>query len=323
LNGDIIITSRLFDRIDTAFWRFPGATVVSRRTDFNLSGEWQASDNPYEDLDQMLSNASRTGVLHDPYGIDLFALPAESNIVAKFPPFLVGVYRWDNWILFWSLIRERIPVIDISDFGVLLHALMPSNGFDHSSRRGAVYNDVLCKKEIGELFKVGTVLNADYVLETTEAGIEIIPNRNQSIAVTLARRLDSNGWLAIVAVKEAHMNLAYQWLCNAKRAGVTYYAFLALDDTSLATLQAANETVIGLRDFDFGADMEVIDYLPRRPDAQDPAAMQVQQAVSLRTRVFNQILQFCFNIIATDLDSIWIQVCPPFCRPFDSDLTAI
>ena len=52
----------------------------------------------------------------------------------------------------------------------------------------------------------------------------------------------------MAAVTEARLPLAHQWLCHARRVGVGYRAFLALDAASRAALEAAQ--VPSSRDLD-------------------------------------------------------------------------
>lgn len=144
---------------------------------------------------------------------------------------------------------------DIFKLGIMMHAVKPSNTVHHSKRRGAEYNDMLCKSLVGELFRIWTVSNADYFLKTDRENMSLVPNHNQSIVVHLARRAGPSRWIAVVTVSNSYMELAYQWFCNIKRIGVGYYVFLAQDAESKRKLTEANEHVIQASDFNLSSDL--------------------------------------------------------------------
>ena len=317
LNSDIIVSPDIIVRIDTALSAFPEATVISRRTDFNISKEFTVGHDAFGDLNRVVDDAIENGALHDETGIDMFAFRAEAPVIGHILPFVIGAYRWDNWLVFWCL-REGIPVIDISKHGMMLHAVKSSNVRHHSSRRGADYNDVLCKSDVGELYKMGTVLSADYILTAEGSSLQITRNKNQSIAVLLARRAGPSRWIAVVTVSEAYLEFAYQWLCNIKRTGVSYYVFLAQDAESKRKLMEANETVIEASDFDLGNDLQRLNLAVDSSAEAKYGSIGFQVTMTLRTLVLKKILSFGFNVITADLDSIWLQDPLPI---FDSAAT--
>ena len=305
LNSDIIVTPESFIRIDAAISTFPEATVISRRTDFNISRSFTVND-VFRDLNRVIDDATMNGALHDETGIDMFAFRAESPVIDNIPPFVIGAYRWDNWLVFWSL-REKLTVVDISKYGIMLHAVKPSNVRHHSSRRGAEYNDILCKSVVGELYKMGTVLNADHLLTAEGATLQMVPNRHQSIAVYLARRAGPSRWIAVVTVSEAYLEFAYQWLCNIKRIGVSHYVFLAQDAESKRRLSEANEAVVEASDFDLSSDLRRWNLTASSSAEAEYGSVEFQMTMTLRTLVLKKILSFGFNVITADLDSIWLQ----------------
>jgi hypothetical protein len=305
LNSDIIITPEIVFRIDSALSKFPDATIISRRTDFNISKGFSISHDVFGDLNQIMESASAKGSLHDETGIDMFAIRSESAVIDHIPPFVIGAYRWDNWLVFWSLTKS-IPVIDITKHGIMLHAVKPSNTAHHASRRGAEYNDLLCKSVVGELFKIGTVSNADYILSQGQS-VQVIKRLDQSIAVLLARRASPSRWITVVTVSEGYLDFAYQWLCNIKRIGVRYYIFLAQDSESKKRLMAANEAVVEASDFDLSSDLNRMHLVADSSEEAQYGSVGFQITMTLRTLVLKKILAFGFNVITADLDSIWLQ----------------
>ena len=47
------------------------------------------------------------------YGLDYFVLPAKSFLNKPLPPFLLGVYRWDNYLLNTHIIEGELHVLDV------------------------------------------------------------------------------------------------------------------------------------------------------------------------------------------------------------------
>ena len=305
LNSDTLVGSQiLFDRIQSIFSVLPEAIAVSNGIEFNLSQPLDG-DNFSRALAQITDSLRISKASTETFRIDMIALSAESPMISKLPPFLHGTTKWEAWLLYWSLVRERIPVVEISENGMLFHVGNAFNLSDSISESAAIYNDVLCKKDTGELFRISTVANADYIARPTSSGnsIEVVPNEGQSIAIDLARRVGSIGWIALVTVNEALLSIAYQWLCNARRAGIKYYTLLALDDASREALQGFNESIISLSDFDILEDLKSI----KLESLSDQDVLKPSEIGAISSFVANQIIGFGFNVIVADLDNIWIQ----------------
>jgi hypothetical protein len=306
INSDTIATPEILWRLNAVFSELPEATVIARRTDFNASEFPSNTNDVTADPSRLIDSATKNVTLQDDTGIDLFALHANSALIGNLPPFVVGAYRWDNWLVFWCL-RENIPVVDVSKHGIMLHVVKPSNNVHHALRRGAEYNDILCKSLVGELFRMGTVSNADYVLSSNGQGWKVLKNENQSIAVTLARRAGKSRWIVVVTVSEGYLDFACQWLCNIKRIGLGSYVFLAQDEESKRRLMAANEAVIEARSFILSSDLKDLNLTQHLSAEAEYGTVGFQVTMTLRTIVLKKILSFGLNVITADLDSIWIQ----------------
>jgi len=128
--------------------------------------------------------ALTTSVLHADFGVDYFILPARvlSSLVSTkgFPPFLVGRYRWDNWLLA-SLILDEIAVasnnsngsagirtIDITSALSVVHLGQHSASPHYfQAQIGAEYNNRVAHEHFGDLYMLGRIQNTGWIL--TEA----------------------------------------------------------------------------------------------------------------------------------------------------------
>src|SRR5690606_27096398 len=128
VNGDIVLSPSVRPLVNKIGNEFQKYLVVSRRTDTHLP-EWlidayisnyhrraqaDATGTPFspavaldplghtvlipDNVDNAINYATTSGVLHSEFGIDLFLYPKSTFqwMFPAFPPFLAGVYRWDN-----------------------------------------------------------------------------------------------------------------------------------------------------------------------------------------------------------------------------------
>jgi hypothetical protein len=166
--------------------------VVGRRTDLRLAaGRLDFEDDAW--LHRLTSLAAQEGSLHGEYGIDYLvtARPGiwqqneifrndksgsrtDADSTVKMPPFLVGVYRWDSYVLTRAILSPSIVVVDATASVMALHLQGFAAGvqLEHRNRRGAVYNDRLVHDLMGTGFLRGHTNNADYELS---AGGHLLP----------------------------------------------------------------------------------------------------------------------------------------------------
>ncbi|CAM4897393.1 unnamed protein product, partial [Rotaria socialis] len=120
----------------------------------------------YSNSEKTLQNGLNHSQIHSTAGIDFIAFKKDTPV--RMPPFLVGVYRWDNWLLSEILLRTSITVMDVTQSIFIIHQqrkkLEGQKPEPHARRRGAVYNDVLAKNISGEDYKVGFINNANQIL---------------------------------------------------------------------------------------------------------------------------------------------------------------
>lgn len=122
VNADIILFSGALAAIERAFAALPGALLVGRRTDLRLgrpidvAGDWEPA---------LCAEAQQRGRLHGPSGIDYFVFPR--GAFRDMPPFAIGRFAWDNWILY-DAAQRGMPIVDVTS-GVL--AIHQDHGYEH------------------------------------------------------------------------------------------------------------------------------------------------------------------------------------------------
>ena len=138
--------------------------------------------------------AATEGSLHSKYGVDYLVTarpgiwhrqqrdggngghpaPPDPDATIDMPPFLVGVYRWDSYVLARAVLSPSIAVVDATAAVTALHLQGQADGagIEHRLRRGATYNDRLVHDLMGKQYLMGHTNNADYGLS---AGGQLLP----------------------------------------------------------------------------------------------------------------------------------------------------
>ena len=102
--------------------------------------------------------------------IDYFVTRRSAFSTLKdFPPFIVGVYRWDNFLLMKFYKEETIVVIDATKVAPVVHQVF-NDVEDHESRPAAGYNNMLASNNSDGEYVCGTIDNANVVLLTATQG---------------------------------------------------------------------------------------------------------------------------------------------------------
>jgi hypothetical protein len=156
VNSDIVLLDDFADTFAEILEKFKGLFVTV--------GE--RMDNPFENLidfnDPKEIKQLTSGDFHGEWGLDYWIFPTnlfhQSGI--DFLPFLLGVYRWDNWLLSEFVLHEDVTVIDATSSISAVHLDDPQRKV-HSARNGAQYNDNLAKHSSGMQYRIGNVFAAD------------------------------------------------------------------------------------------------------------------------------------------------------------------
>jgi len=164
VNGDMMLFALDFDDSYTKV-RLRGSNYVitGKRYDSNLTQLVDFDDA--SSVEKFKNNAREGSTRHGKYGLDYFVFSHKSlKIIAReCPPFLVGVFRWDNSVLTAMLLRREINVYDASNAIFALH--QGSTGHKHLLDEGSSYNQDLAVKYVGHSYMLGNTDNIGLKLE--------------------------------------------------------------------------------------------------------------------------------------------------------------
>ncbi|CAF3854211.1 unnamed protein product, partial [Rotaria magnacalcarata] len=213
-NGDIILHHSVYHTISFVNTHFREFFLVGCRRDYVVSRSLNYS-NPANTLQDALNNSQITSTAD----IDFIAFKTDTPIYMA--PFLVGVYRWDNWLLSEMLLRTNITVIDVTQSTFIIHQKLKEldgqKPLHHSSRIGAAYNDELTKNISGTDYKVGFINNAPQILsgDCQKNQCEFKENLLQSEVILLKQRANTQKYIAVLTINRGHIPLVWNWLHQA------------------------------------------------------------------------------------------------------------
>ena len=298
VNGDYAVHPSLTAAISTVQAKYTRYLAVSSRIaveaqigllDHYTSGEF---------LQTLFTHAASKGTRSPTptHTADLFVFPLallSSPPFSPFPPFLAGVYRWDQWFVSSCILDDSISVLDIS-FSVPVvqqHKTQPSP----PSKQGTAYNDQLVKSLSGNAYKIGCTDNAELVLVGTCPACEVVVNVNITDVVLFTKRASKEGYLVILTVNSGYTNLALNWVCWAKRIHFHNYILIAEDQRSASKFRSHGCPVIVQHD------------APVEKPAADYGSVEFQETMTFRTEFLMSVLQAGFHFVTADMDGLWLD----------------
>ena len=201
-------------------------------------------------LEAVVEYAGGYGKLHGEYGIDLFVYRRSVFAALDFPPYLAGVYRWDNWLLSEMILDDSVVVVDASSTQLPLLIFDTVAGAEEQPDPSQqYYNDRITKIRSGNQYKLGHANNADVRLDGSWPHTQLVPNSQQSIAVLLAKRINRHQYLAVLHFEHSmddalHVDLLHNWLCWAKRVQFAHFVLLVRDSRLAAHLKQYGVPII-------------------------------------------------------------------------------
>jgi hypothetical protein len=116
INADILLMSDFMQSVETIAAHTSNYLMIGRRWDVDINEQWDFLNPDWEK--RLKFQSQKNGKLHAPTGIDYYVFPREFDL--KIPPFAVGRFTWDNWIVFRA--RELgTPVIDATSAVMAIH----------------------------------------------------------------------------------------------------------------------------------------------------------------------------------------------------------
>lgn len=137
MNHDIEMEGPIAD-LGAAFSGFPGRFVLfGQRFDY----------------DACVTGTTRSHIeLHATWGLDYFLLRPSDFPVSDMPDFVIGNWRWDNWLARYFIEKEDFMAVDATAVLVAWHP-RPNKFVSASERSGAAWNNALGMGMFREDFK--------------------------------------------------------------------------------------------------------------------------------------------------------------------------
>ena len=179
--------------------------VVGQRTDVEIALDKTPLSLTREALIDLHNQAKAEGSLHQDFGIDYFLFPLEA-LPRRFPPFLVGRFRWDNALLATFLMQGATTVDATETLSVVHFGVHASDTAHHSRRLGADYNNELVHTYYNKAFMLGRISNTGWI---HQASVETRDDEKPSyLLVPREAPTDSDLLRAFqLATFESHANL--------------------------------------------------------------------------------------------------------------------
>lgn len=156
INADIILLSDFLPAVERASSSGRPFLLVGQRTDIDVTAPldfgagWEA---------RLRADLAQRGTLHQDAGIDYFVY--RKGTMGAIPPFALGRWRWDNWLV-WNALRRGLAVIDGT---ACITAVHQNHDYAHIEsdeikRAQLAYNDALVAQTGGQLCRISDATHA-------------------------------------------------------------------------------------------------------------------------------------------------------------------
>lgn len=169
INADIILTDDFMKAFSYLMPLKKKWVMVGRRRNIVLEKELDFKDS--RAIEEIKEIAIKENRIAGPWWIDYFLYT--KGIFTNIPPFILGAWRWDNWLINKAL-SKRVMVIDASDVVTAIHQDHDPPGYEKTKyaldRREEEYlkNEELYKEyAIFNYSSLGAISAATYFLTTS------------------------------------------------------------------------------------------------------------------------------------------------------------
>lgn len=136
VNGDIILNRRAKDVVALAVQQYSEFLIVGQRTSIDISGDVHVPQSIENLENEIYSKKMYTDGI---FAIDYFIFTKKSWDRIYLPQFLIGSWRWDNFLL-GQFMKHNIDSIDATKVIKAVHFKPLRQDKNHSSRIGAPFN---------------------------------------------------------------------------------------------------------------------------------------------------------------------------------------
>eukprot|EP00276_Gloeochaete_wittrockiana_P005797 CAMPEP_0184662660 /NCGR_PEP_ID=MMETSP0308-20130426/44288_1 /TAXON_ID=38269 /ORGANISM="Gloeochaete witrockiana, Strain SAG 46.84" /LENGTH=518 /DNA_ID=CAMNT_0027104835 /DNA_START=380 /DNA_END=1936 /DNA_ORIENTATION=- len=246
-NGDILFDDSLTPVIQNVFSHFGerDAVVVGERLDVEWNSSTLAFGNP-EVRKHVFQLVRKYGTLHGDYAIDYFVMRRRLVEKMQLPEFLLGTWRWDNWLLSDTLSRRDVAVVDASRVLLAVHQGRSNAGRSHR-RPGHQHNEDINKRyNGGKLNQIGRVSNAHYWMFPSSnpnqpSTFVIQPNptlRASVVGYQYAARVHEEYVVAILIAENSDIEHVLAWVDHARSKGMSDAIVLTTNEMTFHQLRS-------------------------------------------------------------------------------------
>ena len=194
VNADIVLLPDFWTAAQQAILTLGPSLSVSRRWNLEVPYALSFDDGWIE----RLRHAARTeGELFTPFGLDIFVYPR--GLFANMPPFSIGAFSWDNWLLYEARARG-LPVADLTAANGVIHQNHAyrqfANADDYRRRSPRALRNYWLAGD--SLHGLGSAADATHVLREGE----IVPADTKTVSVIISDTGSPNRLTACLAAFE-------------------------------------------------------------------------------------------------------------------------
>jgi len=160
INGDILVFDSFVQSIVSCANNYDHFVMVGRRHISEVAMSIPATIREWTELETHTKSLKLDGGA----AIDFFVTRRTAvSVFMDFPPFIVGVYRWDNYLLLRFFRDLKTVVVDATGVAPIMHQVF-NEVEQHESRPAASYNHELVTEYSGNDWTCGTIDNSNIIL---------------------------------------------------------------------------------------------------------------------------------------------------------------
>jgi hypothetical protein len=294
-NGDITF-SPIYPTLSAAVNALPNFVIAGQRIDVHTS---RAVESAVNGVQELLNLALADGELHGESAIDYFLYAKTASYARKMPPFLIGNWKWDNWLLHDYIVSDQTTVIDATADLHAVHVGATSTAL--AQRRGAVYNARVFESStfgiqgigLGSLRYVDAVIRNGHITNSNDVTVQWT-----KFIFSLAK---SSETLVVLTVPCGFLELLRNWVLWAQRSGLKSFVVFPMDHESLAFVKENNLPIVPLHH----------QLLPKTPtDCSKQEGRVAQELLVQRNYLLRNISQAGLGFVSMSVNTVLLEPLP-------------
>lgn len=204
--------------------------------------------------------------------------------------------RFLDWIWFivsGNLVQKDIHLVDVSESLFTVRIFDPTNSLnscEYGKSCDRTFRSPVSEIKLPDLSE--SKLKGNCV-----ASCYLEKNKKRDlVSLSLFRNSNVNSDIAILTVNSGYLDLARNWICWSKRAGFVNFVLLSEDVESKEILTS-----------EFDVDVLLMQDAPQMKISSEYGSVEFQDTMNYRTRFLLEVLEYGFNFLTADMDSIWLE----------------